>query len=103
MRLGSEIDNGVDFFFKQNLLNQPLVGNTAVDKTVVRRFLDSGEILEMPRIGQRIQVDDPVPGIVFYPVADKVRTDKTGPPVTINLRMYEAPLAYSPGCRASPG
>jgi len=70
------MDDGVDLFFGKDFPDKGGVGNVAFDEAIVGIFLDAGQIAGIAGIGELIEIDDFVIGIVLQRVADKVGPDK---------------------------
>ena len=73
VRLGGGVDDHVDAL--DELAHEPPVADVAVDERQARVREDVGEVLEVARIGERVERDDLV-GRLRQQVADEVRGDE---------------------------
>ena len=76
VRLGREVDDGVDAVLHQQGLDRRTVGD--VELCERDRVLEVGQIRSGARVGQGVERDDVVAGMVFGPPATEVRADEAG-------------------------
>ena len=77
MRLGSKVDHRTRLVGLQQLVDQSAVANIAFDKHMARVTRPAGQIAQVARIGQGVQVDH---GLVGLPQAmvNKIATNEAG-------------------------
>ena len=76
MAFGREVDDPVDAVLLKQLTHRFEVADVAPDKSIVGPLLDIPQVGQIARIGQLVEVDDPVIGVFVHEKADYVRADK---------------------------
>jgi hypothetical protein len=79
MRFGSEVDDGIESFFAQELLDQGRIADCTVNKAQLWTILSQREICLITGIGQGIEDYNPIPGLAAQPIEDEVRPDESSP------------------------
>ena len=74
--LGCEVDHPVDAVLPEQFTHRFEVADVAPDESVVRPLLDVPQVGKVARIGQFVQVHDPVIRVFRHEKADYVRADK---------------------------
>ncbi len=64
MGFGGEVDDGVDLLVFEELLDQCSVIDAAVDEAVVAVIFQTGEVLQVARVGQCIEIDQAVVAVM---------------------------------------
>ncbi len=77
MRFGREVEHGPRAMLVQQTFNQRRVEDAAADEGVLAIRCDRGEVLQVARVGQGVEVDD---GFIAggEPVEDEVAADEAG-------------------------
>ena len=78
MAFGSEVKDAVDGEFLEHLGHRFGIANIGLDEHVVRRVLDVAQVLQVTRVGQRIEVDDAVLRILGDEAAPDMAADESG-------------------------
>ena len=95
VRLCGEMDDRVDLFFKE-LFDEGLIADISLDEPIPGMLVESGQILKVGRIGEKIEVEDAAAeGRGAKEMADEGRSDESRP------AGYEEPLAHKNSFRAS--
>ena len=76
MRLGREVDDGVDVVLPQRRLGELAVADVTLDEDDA--ILDGREALAVAGIRQQVVDGHVVVGMTFEPVVDEVRADEAG-------------------------
>jgi hypothetical protein len=76
VRLGREVDDGVDRPLAEDPLDELAVGNVALDEA--DPVLDVGEVAPLTGVREDVEHDDVVAGMPREPVADEIRADEAG-------------------------
>ena len=74
--LGCEVDHPVDAVLPEQFTHRFEVADVAPDESVVRPLLDVSQVGEVARIGQLVEVDDPVIGVFGHEKTDHMRADE---------------------------
>jgi len=77
MRLGGEMDDPLDSLVEA--ADDLAVADVAADKLVTGVALDVPEVIEVPRIGELVEVDEPDRRIFLKEIMNKVAADEPGP------------------------
>ena len=72
------MDNPIHFFFLHQFVKSIEIADVHFHKPVIRLVLDILQICKVPRIGQLVQVDNPVFGIFVHKKTDNMASNKTG-------------------------
>ena len=75
---GREVDHPVDGVFREQRAHGVVVADVAPDKGVVRGLFDVAEVGEVARIGELVEIDDPVIRIFRDEQPHDVRADESG-------------------------
>lgn len=78
MRFRSQVDDPVRLVLFEDLQYMPGIGNVGFHEGVIRLVLDILQVLQVPGIGQRIQIDDLITGIFGNKLSHNMGTDKSG-------------------------
>lgn len=78
MRFRSQMDHPVGPVFFEDLQYMPGIGDVGFNEGVIRPVLDILQVLQVPGIGQRIQIDDLITGIFGNKLSHNMGTDKSG-------------------------
>ena len=76
MRLGREIDDGAGAILSQQFFDQYRIANIALYKNMTRIAMKTGEIFQIARVGELVQIENRFI-IIFQPVQHKICADKT--------------------------
>ena len=76
VRLGGEVDDGVDVVLPQRRLGEVAVADVALDED--DPLLDGRQALAVPRVREQVVDDDVVVRVPLEPVVDEVRADEAG-------------------------
>ena len=79
MGLGGQMHDGVRLEFQQRLAHPLTVGDIGLQEPITITGFHFGERLEVAGVGQLVQVEDAVLG-VLNEVADQSRADESGSP-----------------------
>jgi hypothetical protein len=75
MAFGSKIDHRARLVLRQQLRQQSAVTNIALHKNVARIALQAGQIVQVARIGELVEVDNRLV-VACQPVEDEVGANK---------------------------
>ena len=75
--LGGEMDDALDA--GEEAPDEGLVADVAEDEFVARVVLDVAQVVEVPGVGQLVQVDDPRPRVAAEDHADEMAADEARP------------------------
>ena len=78
MRLGGQMDETVELMLLEQLHNEVLVGDVALDEMVVGLAVNVGQILQVAGISQVVEVEDFVLGVLVHEEPHDVGSDKAG-------------------------
>src|SRR5690554_1588263 len=67
-----------DVVFRKNAPHSLQVGDVCLDKLIIGLVLDIPQVFQITRIGQRIQIINPIVRKTTYKSANHMRTDKSG-------------------------
>ena len=81
MGLGGKVDDGAGFVSRQQPGDQCSVANIPLNESMASVVFYGGQIPQITCIGELIQVNDTL-SMGLQPIDNKIRTDKTAPPVT---------------------
>jgi hypothetical protein len=77
MGLGGKVHDGTRPVLREELGDKRGIPNVTSDKGVPRVPLKGGQILEISRVGELVEVDDAI-GLARDPIEDEIRTDESG-------------------------
>ena len=77
MGLSSKVHDGSGPVLREKLGDKLGISDVTADKDVPRVPLNGGQILEIPRVGELIEVNDAV-SLTRDPIEDEVGTDESG-------------------------
>ena len=77
VRFGGKIDDGAGLVLGEQFGDEVEIADVALDEDVARIALQSGEVLEVAGVGQRIEVDDRFIRL-RQPVEDEIAADEAG-------------------------
>src|ERR1700736_5632591 len=86
VRFGREMNDGVRRFAAEQLINRLSVAYVGLREAVAWVFDDCPKILKIARIGQLVQIDDPLCPPLKQRHAHEARADETGP--TRNQQLH---------------
>jgi hypothetical protein len=75
---GREVDHTIGLVLIENTLELGRVQNVHLLKYIIRQLIDVAQILQITRVSQCIQINDPIIGILGYKKSDNMRTDEAG-------------------------
>ena len=78
MALGCQVDDAVHVFVLHQLIEGIKVADVHLDETIVGTVLNIFEVGKVARVGQFVEVDNLVFGVLVDKQADNVATDKSG-------------------------
>ena len=78
MALRREIDHSVRFFLLNKTEHALSVADIQLDKAKVRVVLHAFQRAQVSRVGQLVDADDPVPGMLSQMIVNVVAADKAG-------------------------
>ncbi len=92
MRLGGEIQNGVDLMLGEQLGNQTLVANVSLLKNIARVGGEIGQVGWIPRIGEQVEVDDFLKRRACFrkPLPDKIAANE--PAAASDENVHASPV-----------
>lgn len=76
MAFGREVDDPVDAVLPEQFTHRLEVADVAPDESVVRPLLDVSQVGEVARIGQLVEVHDPVIGVFGHEKTNHMRADE---------------------------
>ena len=76
--LGGEVDDAVDLLVLHQLQHPFEIADVHLHEAVVRPVLDVFQVREIPRVGELVEVDDPVIGIFVDEQPDYMAADEPG-------------------------
>ena len=76
VRFGGKIDDGAGLVLGEQFGDEVEIADVTLDEEVARVTLQSGEVLEVAGVSQRVEVDDRFIRL-RQPVEDEIATDKT--------------------------
>ncbi|MBT9141503.1 MAG: hypothetical protein DDT30_02095 [Dehalococcoidia bacterium] len=80
----------VNYYIKdltQQLINEFPIGNIAFDEVIARVTFDTPQVLQIPGVGELVQVGHFPIGVLTQYVTDKVAPDKSSPTGYQNLHL----------------
>ena len=78
MRLGGEIQNGVDVMLREESRNQSLVANVTLLKNIARVGGEIGEVGRVARVGEQVEIDEFLERRACFgkPLPDEIAADE---------------------------
>lgn len=79
MRLGGEVNDGVNLIFPHRRIHLSSVADVSLNELITRIVRDIRQAVEIPGVGQRVEIENARLFFIFEKIMDEIRANEPRP------------------------